>query len=170
MKIYFTTNEKFWSKVFKFLVQEKVTHVLFKFEVDGFEFCIDCSTSGGRLMTWEKSKSFNFPVYGINLFKDAALEKQMFALCLRLTGVKYDFGAYAYGLYRALLRRFLGIKGPKINKWSHPDKYACTEIFEPIRHILWREFGISFANKDLSIMSPLEIYTHIERQLHVKTD
>jgi hypothetical protein len=165
MKIIFTTNNKFWSKVFRYLTKTPVTHVAFVFNFQDTFLTIDCSTDGGRLMTFEKFSSINFPVFEINLDCSLDLEVDLFKSAVFLVGKKYDMPAYIYGIWRGLLFTLFGIKAPFKNKLSKPNLYCCTEIFLPIDDILKREFNITFSKMDLAIKTPYEIYLFLKDSL-----
>ena len=158
MDILFTSNEKFWSRAFRFLSKEPVSHLAFRFNINEFTFTIDCSTVGCRLMTWDKFKTLNNSIHEVILETDPELESLLFGRCLKLVGYPYDMGAYKYGIYRGLLRLLFKLPIPKINRWSSPGEFACTEIFVPIKDILHQEYLISFYEINLDMTSPYEIF------------
>ena len=164
MEVVFTTNEKFWSKVFRYMVGEPASHIGLKFSIGGFDLSIDCSTSGGRLMPFEKFAAINHEVSKVIFTCDEALEKRLFEKALEVVGKPYDMGAYRYGLWRAILKKFFRVPYPKINLGSNPRKFACTEIIFPIQEIIESEFGISFFLLDLSAISPWMIYQKLSSE------
>ena len=165
MKIVFTTNKKFWSKAFKYLTGHPVSHLGFVFNINDNLLTIDCSTDGGRIMTFEKFSSINFPVYEINLDRSIDLEIELFKSALFLVGKPYDMPAYVYGIWRGILFRLFNIKAPKKNLLSKQNLYCCTEILLPIDDILKREFDITFSKMDLAIKTPYEIYLFLMESL-----
>jgi hypothetical protein len=167
MRIIFTTNEKFWSKVFKYLTGEPVSHVAMLFDVYEDKLTIDCSTDGGRLMTWDKFLSMNTLKYSINLPSDEAVDKELFHKSLFLVGKTYDMPAYIYGIWRGILWRFFNVPAPSKNKLSKPNLYCCTEIFLPISEILKREYQIDFGDMDLAIQSPYGLYLFFKDKIDV---
>lgn len=171
MDIVFTTNQKFWSKVFRYLSNDRVSHLAFKFVIDGIPLTIDCSTSGGRLMTWSKFTELNDPVYVIKLETDKALELRLFERSLLLVGCKYDMNAYVYGIFRGLLRKIFRIPLTSKNVYSQPLKFACTEIFCPIYDILQKEYEIAFDDIDFAMQTPYMLYELLRGKNYVhKTD
>lgn len=169
MDIVFTTNQKFWSKVFRYLSNDPISHLAFKFVIDNIPLTIDCSTTGGRLMTWAKFIELNEPVYVIKLETDKALELRLFERSLLLVGCQYDMSAYVYGIWRGLLRKILRIPLTSRNVYSHPLKFACTEIFYPITDILTTEYEISFDEIDFAMQTPSNIYARLRGKNNVYT-
>lgn len=165
MDIVFTTNQKFWSKALRWLLNEPTSHVALRFYVLGVHLTIDCSKEGGQLMTWYNFQKKNEIIEMISLETKHQLEAYLFRRSLSLVGVTYDLDAYKYGFYRAILKKFFEIPFPKINKWAKPENYACTEIFLPIIQSLQEKFGISFDNMDLAMHSPQMLYRHIKKEL-----
>jgi len=164
MEIVFTTNEKFWSRVFRYMVGEPASHMCLRFNIEGFDFSVDCSTSGGRLMPWDNFSDSNRSISKVVFDYDDELEKILFEKALYVVGKSCDMGAYRYGLWRAILKKFFHVPYPKINLGSDPKKFACTEIIVPIQEVIESEFGISFSNLDLSAMSPWMIYQKISSE------
>jgi hypothetical protein len=161
MEMIFTTNEKFWSRVFRFFVKEPSSHICLKFNISGFLFSIDCSTEGGRLMPWDKFLGSHNIISTVVFPTSDVLEKLLFEKALFVVGKKYDMGAYKYGLWRAVLKTLFKIPYPEINICSDPEKFACTEIIYPIQDILESQFEISFKDVDLAAMSPWMIFSKI---------
>ncbi len=166
MDILFTTNNKFWSKTFKYLTKEPVSHLAFLFNINDCLLTIDCSVDGGRLMTYDKFISSNHPVYKTTLKTDSETELHLFKKSLFLVGKKYDMPAYIYGIWRGILFTIFGLKAPKRNLLSKPDLYCCTEIFLPIEEILKQKYNLSFSGMDLAIKTPYELYIYVK----AKTD
>jgi hypothetical protein len=167
MDILFTTNEKFWSRVFCAIAREPVSHLAFRFDLDGTRVVIDCTKPRGRILPFEKFDSYNEIKYIVRIDCDHALEGILYRRCLDIVGTKYDTGAWVYGVWRGLLKHLFNIKLPKINLLSDPLKLACTEIFYPIDDLLKDEFQISFDDMDLAMQSPYMIFNFLKETQNV---
>ena len=56
-------------------------------------------------------------------------EEEVYLALINLTeGKPYDFGAFAYFGWRAILWRIFGLAIPKRNRWGKKDHFLCTEI------------------------------------------
>lgn len=168
MIILFTTNDKFWSRVLKFLAREPCSHVAFVFCISGEFIAIDCSTTGGRMMPIGKFLKNNHPYSSVSLMSDEAYIDVLFRQSLKLVGVKYDKPAYAYGVWRGILNRLFACPIPDRNLFARAADYVCTEIFYPIKKILARDYGIDFGDTDLSLKTPYWILKQLES--HAVTD
>jgi hypothetical protein len=163
MRIVFTTNEKKLSKMARFLSGERVSHIGVIFENNYFNLAFDCSTSGFKVQSAKRFFSINREIESINI--PLTFEHELKAMSMILTtcvGRGYDFNAYYWMVWRGILRRFFGIEKSLINPWQSTDKYLCTEVIRPI--LGWLNINGFYipANKDISAMTPLEIYNDLK--------
>ena len=158
MRFVFTTNDKFWSRVARFLSAEKTTHIAIIFENYGFNIVFDCSTSGFKKQSQARFFEYNRLVSQITINASENDEAMMLSEILEnAVGAEYDFSAYKWMLYRGILRKFFGVDKPDFNPWQDEEKYLCTEVVEPITQHLLR-YGINLINRDLASMTPQEIF------------
>jgi hypothetical protein len=161
MKVLFTTNNKFWSRVLKCLTSEPFSHIALVFDIDGVQLVVDCSTDGGRLMPIDKFLVSNIPMASIDIMVSHKSEIILFKYAINIVGKKYDFPAYIYGLWRGILFKAFKIGPPIKNRYNTKDKFVCTEILEPIRFPL-SLLGISFGDMDFSIQTPYRLYLFLK--------
>jgi len=65
----------------------------------------------------------------------------------------YDFGAFLYFAWRAVLFKFLGLPLPKKNIWNKKNRYMCEEIAVILKPI----FGFVIP-EDLDITTPEKLW------------
>lgn len=73
----------------------------------------------------------------------------------------YDFGAFGYFCYRALLYRTLGKPFPAKNDWQSSDKFLCTELATVLPDSV---VSAKIKSQDLSIISPYRLYMEISEE------
>lgn len=165
MRITFTTNEKFWSRVARFLSKEDETHLGIIFEDYNFALAFDCSTSGFKVQNLSRFFTVNKEIESIKIPMNEREEALvMSGLLHSCVGKPYDFDAYAWMILCRIKRRFFGIKKPRFNPWQEPEKYLCTEILNPLKETL-AIHGINLYRYDLAAMTPREIFRVMETQL-----
>lgn len=71
----------------------------------------------------------------------------------------YDFKAFLYFSYRALLFKLFNIAIPLKNKWNNKDNFLCTELAGVLPDNLLNN---SIKNIDLSIITPYQLYLKME--------
>lgn len=67
----------------------------------------------------------------------------------------YDFGAFAYFAWRAILYRTLGLPFPPRNAWESGDKFLCTELARTLPDYI---IPLEVKSQDFGIMSPFRLF------------
>jgi hypothetical protein len=165
MIIYFTTNEKFYSKLLRWLFKEPVSHVgICLYPTGAIPIVVDCTKPYGKLYGFNPWKKKHEPIYAVQIPLAPSDELDCFEkVAMRSVGRLYDFEAYFYGFYWAILWRFFGFTLPKQNKLSNHDKDLCTEIFNPIKVTL-QNYGIDLFGIDLASVTPHMLAKEIYKQ------
>lgn len=164
MRLYFSTNEKYYSKFMMFLFKEPVSHVGAGFTIQGCPVVVDCTKPCGKLYhlrSWQKKYDI---IYYVNIELSPEDEQTAFTLVTDNAVLKpYDWDAYFYGFFRGILWKWFGIDPPSVNKYSDKNADLCTEIVNPIKGML-KNYGIDLLDKDLAIMTPHMMAKEIREQ------
>lgn len=167
MYIYFTTNEKYYSKLLRWLTGEPVSHVAVGFYFGAKINVIEATKPRAKLVSYKHFKSKEKLVKVLKL--SLGFDDELFCYNLvlqKMVGKPYDWGAYYYGFWRCILKKFFGISFPKINRFNDPDKQLCTEVLDPLK--------VFFASKridiirDLSALTPHGLCEYLKTQPGIK--
>lgn len=134
MKFSYTTNDKFLSKLQKYLGKEKISHVGLLFPKKDIAF--DCSTSGFKCQTIKRFKTVNAEVYSIYIDMSEDDEKTCCEILFDMCGSKYNFAAWFWLIWKGFIYRFIGLYPPKKNPYYSKTTFLCTNIADPIAEIL----------------------------------
>lgn len=73
----------------------------------------------------------------------------------------YDYGAFFYFCWRALLYRTLGKPFPARNEWNSGNKFLCTELAGTLPDAM---VSAKIKAQDLSIISPYRLYQEMSEE------
>lgn len=162
MKILFTKNNKFWSKVLMWTFEESVSHVALEFEHT--DLIIESSSHGVKIKRKKYFIDRNTPHMVVNIPCSSVTEMAVFNDVLdHLEGKKYDYNAYFWLGLLGFRRKFFGIPLPNRNIAESGDGYLCTEILGPILHFLSHR-GYNLYHVDLAIMTPYALYKELSER------
>lgn len=164
MYLYFSTNDKYYSRFMRFLFKEPTSHIGIGFEVGECPIVVDCTKPFGKvyhLKHWESKYEIKISAKITMTAEDEleALRKTVDNAVLK----PYDWGAYYYGFFIGILWKWFYVPPPKTNKYGSDDADLCTEVLNPIKRIL-KKYEIDLVNHDLAAMTPHMVATEIYRQ------
>ena len=165
MRILFTKNDKFWSKVLMWVFEEPVSHMALEFVHT--DLIIDSSSDGVKIQRKKFFLDKNIPKMVINIPCSQEEENQIFNYVLdHLEGKKYDFNAYLWLGLLGFRKKIFGIPLPNCNIADSVNSYLCTEIIAPILHFISHK-GYHLFHIDLAIMTPYSLHKEmLESYLH----
>ena len=167
MYIYFTTNDKFYSKLLMWLTDEPTSHVAVGFYFGGKINVIEATKPRARLLSYKSFKKSHTIVNALKLDLGFDDELDVYSKTIKtMLGKPYDWPAYFYGFWRSILRKFFNIPYPKINRFNDSKKQLCTEILDPLK-MFFASRGIDII-MDLSAKSPHGLYLHLKKQPGIK--
>lgn len=156
MKIHFSKNSKFYSKLLMFLCKEPVSHVGLEFFSGTLNLAMDCTKPYGKvyhIKQWRKNYDIVCTMH-LRMGDDDELITYTEA-AKKSVLVGYDWGAYYYGFIAVIKRFIFGTPLPKTNKWQSDDVRICTEILDPLKKILLR-YDIDIMDLDFTALTPYE--------------
>lgn len=71
----------------------------------------------------------------------------------------YDFGGFAFFIWRGLLYRTFSTPFPAKNEWQSASKFLCTELATVLPDNI---VPVSIKTQDLSIVSPYHLYMEMK--------
>lgn len=123
MKLLGTRNQGWGSRFMCWGLGEPISHVAIESK-DGF--VVHAHLLGGLRIDWYTDfRAKNKVVYEL---ENPALGRETFAqLMVKHAGSGYDYWAFAYFTWRAILRKFFGRPLPRNNRWARRHAFLCTE-------------------------------------------
>jgi hypothetical protein len=167
MKIYFSTNEKWYSKLMRFAEGSDVTHVGLGFFND-LQLVIDCTIPKGSLYHYR----YWADKYEVVHTLDIPMSREDEELAYRMTLstcllAEYDRCAYIVGLYWLVRCKITGEDLPVKNPGNRDNKLMCSEVFVPVVGIL-KKYGVDLEYIDFSVKSPRMLYDIIRGKLQTQ--
>lgn len=162
MQILFTTNDIYYSKLFRFLYREPSSHVGLGFFIDGKRKVIDCTKPEGKEHTLEGWLNKYRITHKMDLIIPEPQERLWYNAAKDYSvGKPYDFSAYYGGMVWGVIHRITHLPHPKRNFLERPEHGLCTEILHTLKCPLL-EYGIDIRHLQLAANTPhmicLELY------------
>jgi hypothetical protein len=126
MKLLFTYHPtKIGSRLIRWALGEPVSHVAVEFDSG----LVIHSTWSGVELTWHTTfRSDHCIPYVLEMGPGTDEPRILETLLTIYLGQSYDYRAFIYFGWRALLLRVLGIPLPSRNIWNENRKFLCTEL------------------------------------------
>lgn len=127
MKLLFCYSNKIGSRLIRWALREPVSHVAFEFSSG----LIVHSTFSGVGLAWDTEfhKEHTIPLYLDATVDSVESEIDLMNMMLDIyMGRKYDYTAFIYFSWRALLFHLFRVPLPARNKWNDKGRYLCTEL------------------------------------------
>ena len=142
MKLCFVTNDKNYSKLFRWLFNEDSSHVGTTFNINGVELATDLNRPYGTLWDLNYWKSKYNIVWSMELKLSDQEEFEIFKACREYAVLrKYDMAGYYYGMVWGILAKFFGLTLPKVNIWAEDTGSMCQEIIVPlVQHPIFKKY------------------------------
>jgi hypothetical protein len=155
MHVYFSTNERYYSRLFRLLFREPASHVGVGFSPGAdVPLVVDCTQPYGKIYHLHHWKAYYKIIYFMRIDTSPEDELEAYRLVTDNAVLKpYDYDAYVYGFYLGIKWKIFGINPPKTNRFSSPNADLCTEIFNPIKPLLLN-YDIDLTNIDLAALTP----------------
>lgn len=148
MSILFTRSNSLASRLICGVLDEPVSHVCFLVE----NAIIHSNFLGTHVDFKQRFLKENQVIYRVEIEQDFSVLQQRLEELLQSYS-SYDFSAFFYFGWRAILKKYLGIPFPLQNKLNTPKAYLCTEFATMILNK--REHGI---------ISPYQLYLKLEEE------
>lgn len=133
MKICWVTNEKNYSKLYRWLFKEDASHVGSVFTFGSSSVAVDLNRPFGRIWDIRHWLHKYTIIWSMEIKLTEEEELEMYAACREYAVMRdYDMSGYYYGMIVGLRRRLFGVKLPSKNAWSKGTGSMCQEIVVPI--------------------------------------
>jgi len=151
MKLIFTKSNLPLSVLIRWALNEPVSHFAVVFDS---KFVIQSNLLGVQLNWLNTFKKHSEIVFSIEKDLTLEMEEQVYRSLLdNFDGRSYDWAAFFYFMWRAILNKSLGVPIPSKSPYGSPLKFLCTEIYSALPEWL---FGKKIDN--LNIMSAYKVY------------
>lgn len=146
MKLLGTRSDKWGSRLLCWGLAEPVSHVAV--ELDN-GFVVHAHLLGGLKIDWARDFRRNCEVV-YELEADGPERETVQALLDAHAGSGYDYWAFTYFAWRALLRKVFGVPFPRTNRWARRHAFLCTE---------W--LSILYYHEERAMITPYELLKEI---------
>ena len=161
MRIYFSTNEKYYSKAARYIANEPFTHISLGFFTGSINLVVECTKPVGSVYHFDYWCQKNDVCEVLELNFDFSDEMYLYELCVQgCVNVPYDWGAYYFAWIAALKKYFFKIPYPRKNKWATDGKW-CTEVLDPIANELYN-LGYDIVDIDLEVTTPYMMFLFLK--------
>lgn len=156
MKIVFTKSNNIFSKLIRFFLNEPVSHMAIVFDE---KIVFQSNLLGVSIAWYETFKKKNDVVYEFDFNTVLEKEEELYQNVITVNDEKdYDFAAFFYFSWRAILYKFFKIPIPRFNKFNNINQYLCIEIL--------KFFKKDIDSNELAMLSPFQVYLKlINKQL-----
>lgn len=117
---------------------------------------------GVKLAWWNSFEKSHTIVHCLEF--DLGLDKEELiyrSIMDNFDGDGYDFSAFLYFAYRAILWKIFTEPMPKVNPWNDKNKFLCTEVFQFLPEwVVKRDKGA-----DLSMTTPHDLFLKVRQDL-----
>lgn len=168
MKIYFTTNQKWYSRLMRWLWSDEVTHVGIGFNEFQHELVFDISKPYGSIYPvelwfkkYEKRYELSFDLTEREINKYFA---DLWYYCILK---EYDIGTYYYAIYWGILKKFFKVPLPKSNIIANENKGICSNVIDPIKDLLSKN-GYCFQNVDTYSKTPQMLLNEFKKYPYIQ--
>lgn len=128
MKIISTESQKILSKLIKYFLKSKASHIAFVFDDKWVVHSNLIGVNIRLLDPWIKHNKIKVVEY-INYDLTLLQEEQIFQAVIANTSEDdYDYLGFIYFAWRGILYRWFNQPLPKKNKWGKSNAYLCTEM------------------------------------------
>lgn len=163
MTLLFTTGNNLFSWLIRKVLNEPMSHFAIAFDLDLGGIVFHSNLLGTHIQYYPDFLKSAEVIESIEVPMTLEKEEELYrAILAKYSHKKYDFKAFAYFTYRALLKRLFGIQVPDKNIWQNADSLLCTGLAEPLR-----DMGILNPNidvKDFEMLTPYQIYLMLKDQ------
>lgn len=153
MKLLWVKSKLPLSKLIMWGLNEPCSHFAIMFD----DKIVFHSNLTGLHIVWAKSflKSYDV-VFEMNFDMPLEREEEMYQGVIDAhDGASYDYGAFAYFFWRAVLKKFFGKPLPEHNPWGSKDKFLCDEVVQLLPDEICPP---SVKAMDLSMKSPYQVW------------
>ena len=167
MKILFTTNDHYYSKISNIVWREPLSHIVLNFSFRYLSFTLEISKYGGKIteLSYFLGKNKAIHALEIELTDDEELEWFEQVLYFAL-GKTYHWTAYIYFGLNGIANWLLGIPVIDENIFQSDSKKLCSHILEPLEYELSTKR--IFLPGDLGAKTPYMIYKHLYGYPNIK--
>jgi hypothetical protein len=133
MRICWVTNEKYYSRLLRFLFNNLTSHVGVIFNFDGISLATDLNKPMGKV--WDSRYWFHKynAVWTMDVKLSEHEEIALYKTCSDYCVLRvYDMPAYYFGMIAGLKWKFFNIPLPKVNAWSANTGSTCQEVLTPL--------------------------------------
>jgi len=163
MKIYFTKNEHWYSKLLMWFEGSTMSHVGLGF-FDDLGLVVDCTKPFSKVYHVDHWFSKYQIVQEIDVPLSPEVERLAYKRVVDTCLLKpYDWGAYAFAWVSIVRKVLFGTPYPDTNPWSSDDGFWCTEIFVPVVDIL-KDLDADLSGIDLASYSPQMVFDKLVTQ------
>lgn len=164
MRLVFLKSKLPLSVAIRWLLGEDCSHFALVFDTPAGGLLFESNLLGTHPKFYKTELASTTLVHEVPLPLSVGDEDAVWdAVVARFDGRGYDWGAFFYFAWRAVLKKLLGLPLPMKNPWAKPGTELCVEVFQAVK----KYTTLKNVPLDLSMTSPHELYGYLSgtRQL-----
>lgn len=166
MKLVWTKSNMILSTLIRWGLDVDCSHFILVFETPGGGLCFESNLLGTHPKFWRNDEKTLTVVHQLKLDLPIEVEDRVWDVVVdKYDGKAYDFGAFAYFSWRAVLKKVLKIPMPAKNKWANSGAYLCDEVYMA----LVDAGALPDLDIDTAISSPHDVYVKLSSHLNQAT-
>lgn len=165
MKLIWTKSNKLLSIFIRWGLNTDCSHFAIVFNSPAGGLLFESNLLGTHPKFYKNYKKHVTIVHEIDLNIDIETENLIWDKVVdEYDGKPYDYPAFIYFIFRAVLKKLFKIPFPKKNKWGRNDMFICDELYEiPYKNKISPDLKI-----DLAITPPHEVYEILQKLMEKK--
>ena len=157
MKLIWTKSNRPLSVLIRWILNTDCSHFAIVFNSPAGGLMFQSNLLGTHPKFYKTAQKSMAVVHEINLDISVDQENKIWDIIVdKYDGKSYDFGAFLYFGWRALLRKIFKKPLPTNNPWAKEENYLCDEIYEALEDIAPK------VSLDLSITPPCNLYKELK--------
>jgi len=162
MHIYFVTNDKWWSKLHRWGLNEKSTHLGLCFFKDELDIIVDCTKPHGKVYHADYWFTKYRMVYHLEVECPRSIEHHLLRDAIEMSSMTpYDWGAYFYYIMMVFRLKLCGKPLPERNMWGGHGRW-CTEIIDSM-FFYFQAKGIRLDWGTYDMKTPEDLYDELKQ-------
>lgn len=163
MKLVWTKSNLILSTLIRWGLDVDCSHFLIVFESPSGGLCFESNLLGTHPRFWKNDQKNLTVVHQIDVAIPIEVEDRVWDVVVdKYDGKSYDYGAFAYFCWRAILKKVFKIPMPAKNKWAKTGAYLCDEVYMSLVDAgVLPDLGI-----DIAISSPHDVYEKVSAHIN----
>lgn len=162
MKLVWTKSNLILSVLIRWGLDVDCSHFILVFESPGGGLCFESNLLGTHPKFWKNDQKTLTIVHELDVKLPVETENKVWDVVVdKYDGKPYDYGAFVYFAWRAILKKIFKIPMPAKNKLEKSGTYLCDEVYQALVDAgALPDLGI-----DIAMSSPHDVFVKLSEHL-----